>query len=100
MMRERLVINDNLTLVRTGERGVYRCTCGRELGPGDANFKKGCEVYESPVVSFGPGYTSSAEEMMKKMCFREFFCPICGVRLATEVARVGDEYLWDVEVRL
>ncbi len=35
--------------------------------------------------------------MMRKMCFREFFCPACGARLATEVARVGDEYLWDIE---
>ena len=39
-------------------------------------------------------------EMTEKMCFREFFCPRCGARLATEVARVGDEYLWDIELRL
>jgi N-methylhydantoinase B len=99
-MRERVVINDNLTLVRSGEHAVYRCNCGREIGPGEANFKRGCAVKESPVDSIGPGYTSSAEEMMKKMCFREFFCPDCGVRLATELARVGDDYLWDIEVRL
>jgi acetone carboxylase gamma subunit len=34
------------------------------------------------------------------MTFREFFCPACGARLATEVARTGDDYLWDVQVRL
>jgi hypothetical protein len=38
--------------------------------------------------------------MMEKMCFREFFCPGCGARLATELARRGDDHLWDIELRL
>ena len=50
--------------------------------------------------AIGPGYASFDVEMMEKMCFREFFCPRCGERLAAEVARVGDEYLWDIELRL
>jgi len=99
-MRGQVVINDDLSLVRAADATVYRCGCGRELAPGDANFKDGCAVRESPVDSLGPGYSSFAPEMMKKMCFREFFCPACGARLATEIARVGDEYLWDIEVQL
>jgi len=57
-------------------------------------------VRETPVDAIGPGYSSFAEEMMRKMCFREFFCPRCGARLATEVARLGDDYLWDIDLRL
>jgi acetone carboxylase gamma subunit len=99
-MRERVVINDNLSLVRGAEGARYVCACGRDLAPGDANFKQGCAVRESPVDAIGPGYTSFATDMMNKMRFREFFCPACGARLATEVARAGDGYLWDIELRL
>jgi acetone carboxylase gamma subunit len=99
-VRERIVINDSLSLARTAEGARYVCACGRDLASGDANFKQGCAVRESPVDSVGPGYTSFATEMMNKMCFREFFCPACGARLATEVARRGDGYLWDIELRL
>ena len=67
--------------------------------PATPTSRDGCVVKESPVDAIGPGYTSFATEMMQKMCFREFFCPACGARLATEVARVGDDYLWDIELR-
>jgi hypothetical protein len=70
------------------------------LGPTTSNRTEACRVRESPVDSIGPGYTSFATEMMAKMCFREFFCPGCGARLATEIARRGDGYLWDIELRL
>jgi acetone carboxylase gamma subunit len=99
-MRERVVISHDLSLVRTASGARYVCVCGRDLAPGDANFKHGCAVTESPVDTIGPGYRSFAPEMMRQMTFREFFCPACGARLATEVARTGDDYLWDVQVRL
>jgi N-methylhydantoinase B len=98
--RSRIVINENLSLAQTVAGPRYLCACGQDLGPEDADFKNSCAVRESPVDSIGPGYASSDEEMMGKMCFREFFCPHCGARLATEIARVGDGYLWDIEVRL
>ena len=99
-MRSRVLINDNLSLIRTAAGARYACACGRDLASGDANFKSGCVLKESPVDAIGPGYTSFATEMMQKMCFREFFCPACGARLATEVARVGDDYLWDIELQI
>lgn len=99
-MRTQVVINENLSLSRTAEGSLYLCACGQELAPGDSNFKNGCKVRENPVDAIGPGYTSFATSMMQKMCFREFFCPRCGARLATELARVGDDYLWDIELRL
>ncbi|MBN1320613.1 MAG: hydantoinase B/oxoprolinase family protein [Thermoleophilia bacterium] len=114
--RTRIVINENLSLARTGGGLVsgpgssagsapvssarYVCACGQDLASAEMDFKKGCTVRESPVDAIGRGYTSFDVEMMEKMCFREFFCPRCGARLATEVARVGDEYLWDIELRL
>ncbi|OFW56434.1 MAG: hypothetical protein A2133_11405 [Actinobacteria bacterium RBG_16_64_13] len=95
----RRAINDTLGVIRTDAGARYACTCGQDLGPLDANFKDSCRVVERLVDSIGPGYTSFATEMMDKMCFREFFCPRCGSRLATEVARRDDGYLWDIELR-
>jgi N-methylhydantoinase B len=97
---KRIVINDNLSLVQTAGGSRYMCSCGQDLGPADANFKDSCRVKQSPVDSIGPGYTSFATDVMDKMCFREFFCPWCGARQATEVTRKEDGYLWDIELRV
>lgn len=95
----RVVINDNLSLAQTTAGARYACSCGQDLGSGDGNFKDSCKVNESPVDSIGPGYASFATDVMLQMCFREFLCPYCGARLATEVTRRGDDYLWDIELR-
>jgi len=97
---EHRAVGDRLEAVRTPGGVRYACTCGQDLGPEGADFKDSCVVRETPVDAIGPGYSSFAEEMMRKMCFREFFCPRCGARLATEVARLGDDYLWDIDLRL
>lgn len=99
-MRDRVAINNNLSLVRVGTGSHYVCGCGRVLSDGDSNFKAGCAVAERSVDAIGPGYRSFATATMAQMCFREFFCPNCGTRLATEVARRGDDYLWDIEIQL
>ncbi len=98
--RTLISINDNLSLARTTAGSRYLCRCGQDLGPGGANFKDSCTVNQDSVDSLGPGYASFDEEMMMRMCFREFFCPRCGARLATEIARVDHDYLWDIELRL
>jgi acetone carboxylase gamma subunit len=100
MTRTHIVINENLILTCTGGGPRYVCGCGHELAPGDSNFKNGCKTRENPVDAIGPGYASFNAEMMNKMRFREFFCPGCGARLATEIARAGDGYLWDIQLRL
>jgi hypothetical protein len=98
--RARVVINENLSLVRGDGGACYVCACGQDLAPAVQDFKEGCAVKESPVDAIGPGYSSFDVEMMGKMRFREFFCTRCGARLATEIARAGDGFLWDIELRL
>jgi N-methylhydantoinase B len=95
----RRAINDRLGTVETAAGVRYACSCGQDLGPTGGNFKDSCRVKETPVDSLGAGYTSYASGMMQRMCFREFVCRQCGARLATEVARMGDDYLWDIELR-
>ena len=96
----RRAISDAFGTVETSAGVHYACLCGQDLGPVRGDYKASSAVKESPVDVIGPGYTSFAPEMMGKMCFREFFCPGCGARLATEIARVGDDHLWDIELRL
>lgn len=85
---------------RKAEGSYYICLCGQNLGSGKENFKNNCIVKESPVSELGPGFASSDLNMAKQMCFREFFCPGCGVRLATEVAQREDPFLWDIQIKI
>jgi N-methylhydantoinase B len=96
---KRRAISHQLGSVQTpgGER--FACACGQDLGPVDADFKDSCRKKESPAGSIGPGYESFATDIAGQMCFREFFCPRCGVRLATEVSRRTDDHLWDIQLR-
>ncbi len=100
MERQQILIGDKLRLARKAGEARFLCACGRDLGSGKGNFKDGCKVKESSVSEIGPGYVSFDMEMANQMCFREFFCPGCGSRLTTEIARKGDPYLWDFQPRL
>ncbi len=99
-MRQQICIGDNLRLERRAGEARFICSCDRDLGTGQVNFKEHCRVKESSSSDIGPGYASSDPEMAGQMCFREFFCPGCGVRLTTEVALVGSPYLWDIQPKL
>ncbi len=100
MERQRILIGDNLRLERKDDKDRFICSCGLDMGSGEVNFKDHCKVKESPTSSIGPGYASFDQDMANKMCFREFFCPSCGVRQSTEIARIGDPYLWDFQPKL
>ncbi|MFA7467526.1 MAG: acetone carboxylase subunit gamma [Desulfotomaculaceae bacterium] len=100
MERQQIRIGDNLRLERRAGEACFICSCDWILSTGQVNFKEQCRVKESPTSDIGPGYASFDPDMAGRMCFREFFCPNCGVRLATEVARVGDPYLCDIQPKL
>ncbi len=100
MERQQVLIGDNLRLARVDGAIYFICACGQTLGSGDENFKDYCLVEESATASIGAGYKASDQGMADQVCFREFFCPSCGLRQATEIARVGDPYLSDIQPRL
>ncbi len=95
-----VAIGDNLRLENKDGTLRYICACGHILGPGEVNYKEHCLVKESPASAADPVGGPYDREMAGKMCFREFFCPGCGSRLATEVARRGDPYLWDIRLQI
>lgn len=100
MKLQRILIGDNLRLERKSGEVRFICSCGLDMGSGQVNFKEHCRLKESSTSSIGPGYASFDKDMENQMCLREFFCPSCGIRHTTEVARVGDPYLWDFQLKL
>jgi len=47
-------------------------------------------VRERPTQSLKPGYPDPAKFVDQEVVFRDFCCPGCGVRLATEVGYPGE----------
>lgn len=77
--------------------GRWWCN-GADLGPGEANYKDGCEVRERAAREIAPEFAALDVEMADKMVFREFLCPVTGLRIDTEIARAGTPYLHDVRI--
>jgi N-methylhydantoinase B len=71
--------------------GHFRCfRCATDLGPLAGNPKESMAMRERPTSSLKPGYPDPAKFVDQEVVFRDFCCPGCGVRLATEVAYPGD----------
>ncbi len=47
-------------------------------------------LLERPTQSLGPSHPDPAKFVDQEVVWRDFCCPGCGVRLATEVAYPGD----------
>jgi N-methylhydantoinase B len=92
-----LVIGDDVWV--DGEARVYRCAhCGGGIGSLDAHPKADLLVHEHAIGDIGVAFEEPHYFVDETMVWREFFCPCCATRLATEVAKAGDEPL--VEFRL
>lgn len=71
--------------------GVLRChRCATDLGPLAGNAKERMAVLERPTGSLSPGHPDPAKFVDQEVVWRDFLCPGCGVRLATEVAYPGE----------
>ena len=94
-MNDRRRVGDSLTY--SVSEGIFACAeCTYALGPVDGNFKDHTVNRERPVKSISPEFQVVEEVISSRMVFREFFCPGCGLRLDTEIARVGDAVLADL----
>ncbi len=93
-----ILIGEKLRVERKDGQTCYICACGQALGSLRENFKDSCRLRETRATDMGPGYEAYDQDMADQMCFREFFCPSCGTRHATEMARIGDPILWDIMI--
>ena len=70
---------------------MLRCfRCATDLGPLAGNAKERMAVRERPTSSLKPGYPDPARFVDDEVIFRDYCCPGCGVRLATETAYPGE----------
>jgi N-methylhydantoinase B len=72
--------------------------CGTALSPLTQNPKEGMVVYERPIASLTPGAPDPRTLIDDEVVWREFLCPGCGVRLATEVAYPGAPVFRELEL--
>ena len=93
-------IGEKLRVERKDNQYCYICACGQVLGSIQENFKDYCRLRQTKATDMGPGYEAYDQDMADQMCFREFFCPLCGTRHATEMARGGDPILWDIMIAI
>jgi N-methylhydantoinase B len=92
-----MIIGDDIWVDRT--EGAYRCAhCGTHTGSLDAHPKEDLVRFQHAVADIGPRFVDPRLFVDADMTWREFFCPGCGTRLATEIARPDDETF--VEMRL
>lgn len=92
---DRRRIGDSLTYSIT--EGTFACAqCDYGLGPVNGNFKERTVKRERPVKSISKEFHIAEDVISVRMVFREFFCPGCGLRLDTEIARIGDDILADL----
>lgn len=79
---------------QNGKPEFFASVTGRALlGPVTGNFKEHCAVLERPTSEVGPEYVSPPGRAGERMRYREYLCPITGLRLDSEVVREGEDML-------
>jgi N-methylhydantoinase B len=91
-------VSEALELVGSGGDRTYRCLrCEQTLGGVDSNYKLSAKIEESPLTEANRYIGDPSRYVDVEMVFRRYYCPGCGVLLDTEVARLEDPPLWDIE---
>jgi N-methylhydantoinase B len=81
------------------DRDAYHCAhCGEEIGALSEHPKQRLAVRERPLQELGARFHDPATYVDDEIVWREFLCPGCGTRLATEVARPSDDVLVDIRL--
>jgi N-methylhydantoinase B len=92
-------VSEALAVAGEGAERHFECLrCGGSLGAAAANYKLSAKIEEAPLSDANRYIGDPARYVDEEMVFRRFFCPGCGVLLDTEVARLRDEPLWDIEL--
>jgi N-methylhydantoinase B len=75
-------------------------SCATDLGPLSSNYKDACSTLTAPITAANPHVGDYRRYIDDEPLFRQYFCPTCGSLIENEVARVGDDYLRDIELKL
>jgi acetone carboxylase gamma subunit len=93
-------LSNALELREVDGNSVIACLeCGHELSAASENYKLGCLLEETPVTAVNRHLLEPSRFVDDEIVFRRFYCPGCAVQIETELARPGEEPLWDMEIR-
>ena len=76
-----------------------RTVTGRAvLAPASGNFKDGCAVLERPLRVVAPEFATREGRVGYLVRYREYLCPVTGLRVDSEIIADGDEALHDIVI--
>jgi N-methylhydantoinase B len=84
---------------RDGRPEAYVSVTGRAvLAPAGGNFKDGCAVLERPLHDVAPEFATREGRAGHRTRYREYLCPVTGLRVDSEILKEGDEAVHDIEI--
>jgi N-methylhydantoinase B len=95
----RVLAGELAVVERAGRPEAFVSVTGRAVlaAVGD-NFKDGCAVLERPLHDVAPEFATREGRAGHRMRYREYLCPVTGLRVDSEIVKEGDEALHDIEI--
>jgi N-methylhydantoinase B len=95
----RLLAGELAVVERNGRPEAFVSVTGRAvLAPAEGNFKDGCAVLERPLHDVAPEFATREGRAGHRTRYREYLCPVTGLRVDSEILKDGDEPLHDIEI--
>jgi N-methylhydantoinase B len=84
---------------RDGRPEAFVTVTGRALlAPATGNFKDGCAVLERPLRTVAPEFATREGRAGYLVRYREYLCPVTGLRVDSEIIADGHEALHDIVI--
>jgi N-methylhydantoinase B len=93
----RVLAGELAVMERDGCPEAFVTVTGRAvLALASGNFKDGCAVLERPLHTVAPEFATREGRAGYLMRYREYLCPVTGLRVDSEIIADGDEALHDL----
>lgn len=93
----RVLAGELALMERDGRPEAFVTVTGRAvLAPASGNFKDGCAVLERPLHTVAPEFATREGRAGYLVRYREYLCPVTGLRVDSEIIKDGDEALHDL----
>jgi N-methylhydantoinase B len=93
----RVLVGELAVVERDGRPEAFVTVTGRAvLAPASGNFKDGCAVLERPLRTVAPEFATRPDRAGHLMRYREYLCPVTGLRVDSDIIKEGDQALHDI----